>query len=629
MCGVTGIFSAGSDITNQIEDLERMSDSLSHRGPDDQGSWIDAKNGIALSHRRLSIIDLSLEGRQPMVSNCGRYVISLNGEIYNFLELRSELEDLEVQFRGKSDTEVFLSAISQWGVSIAIQKSIGMFAFALWDHYKKQIILARDRSGKKPLYYILNKNKIYFASEIKALKNIRDIHFQIDYNSIYQYLTFGYIPAPKTIYKNISEVQAGHYLAVDKNLNLKTTLYWSIDWGKKRSVSFSDAVEQADHLLNEAVKIRLRSDVPLGCFLSGGIDSGLLTAIASKQMNKKLKTFTVSFSDDVFDESPLAKLVSQRYETDHHIIKLSPDIENIIPKVVKAYDEPFADASTIPSFCVSAEASAHLKVVLNGEGADELFGGYRRHFAIKFFKQLKAGLETIPERYWIKLLHTLPAPRSFRSKYAFAHRFLRGVVKNPFKRYIAWCVDGFDEYEKFELYKNFPEHNSSVDFLSERFSMMENLHPVDSFMAIDFLLNMHDDMLVKMDIATMAHGLEGRNPFLDQRIIEWAASLPPEIKLKGKNTKPILRELSKRYLPAPLVNTPKRGFEIPLIRWLREDLFQMVHDICLSPNGILMDLFSKKYVTDLLFEKHDMDPDRWSKRVWTIFMLAMWKENNR
>jgi asparagine synthase (glutamine-hydrolysing) len=631
MCGIAGVLSRLSANTERLSgQVKKMVQVLSHRGPDDQGIWADPTGRIILGHCRLAIIDLTPEGHQPMVSSCGRYVISLNGEIYDFLELRKELKELGTQFRGHSDTEVLLEAVSRLGIRRTLDKVVGMFAFALWDNAEDRLILARDRAGKKPLYYFRNHDSVYFASELKALKTLDNINFPVDYESIYQYLTFGYVPAPRTIYENVSEIPAGHYMVIDSNHKVEFKSYWKVAWGKKRQITFEQTVEEADHLLNEAVKIRLRADVPVGCFLSGGIDSGLLAAMASRQMDSPLKTFTVSFSDGAFDESPFADLVAKRYGTDHHVITLSPNLEDVLPKVVKAYDEPFADASAIPSYCISEEASKHIKVVLNGEGGDELFGGYRRHVAVKLYSHFRKLFEIMPEKFWSAVVESLPQPRSFRSRYAFLHRFLRGIDGNPFNQYIAWCVDGFDEIEKGGLYKHSTNgYASSIDLLTSKFSNLNQMHPLDHFMAMDFLLNMHDDMLVKMDIATMAHSLEGRNPFLDHRIIEWATNLPVEIKMKGTKTKPILRELAKRYLPIEIVNAPKRGFEIPLISWLRKDLFHMVHDICLSPNGIVLDLFNRNYVESLLNEKTDLDPDRWSRRVWTLFMLGMWENESK
>lgn len=631
MCGIAGNFSViAGDPRKELENVKAMIRLLRHRGPDGEGFWWDELGQIVFGHCRLAIVDLTPAGHQPMISSCKRYVIALNGEIYNFVELKQELDSLGVRFRGHSDTEVLIEGISQWGLRKTLDRVIGMFAFALWDNDEKKLFLVRDRTGKKPLYYVKRLGLLRFASELKALTGLNDMNFGLNSNSIYHYLTFGYIPTPETVYEGIFKIPAGCYLVADQKLALKIQSYWEVKWGWKKEIKFHDAVCEAESLLREAVKIRLRADVPVGCFLSGGIDSGLLTALASIQLDKPLNTFTISFQEGAFDESPLANHVAERYSTNHHIITLSPDLKEVLPKVVHAYDEPFADPSVIPSYCISQEARKYLKVVLNGEGGDELFGGYRRHMAIKLYSQLIRFLGALPEGLYRKLSEIIPQPKSFRSEYAFIHRFIRGVVKDPYERYIAWCVDGFNEVEKGSLYKAINNGVfSSVKSLSDRFQNMAHLHPLDHFMVIDLLFNMHNDMLIKMDIATMSHGLEGRNPFLDHRIIEWAFSLSPDVRLKGFKTKPILRELSKRYLPEAIVNAPKRGFEIPLIEWLRKDLFEMVYDTCLSSNRIVLELFNRKYVENLIFGKQRLDPDRWSKRVWILFILALWGELNK
>lgn len=628
MCGIAGIFSPKQKLGETSKtDIRKMILELRHRGPDDSGVWWEDDGTLILGHSRLAIVDLSKDGHQPMISSSGRYAICLNGEIYNYVELRKSLETKGICFRGKSDTEVLLESISVWGLRKALDLSIGMFALALWDRQDKSLVLTRGRVGKKPLYYLKRGNRVYFASEMKALRQIHNISLQIDDQSIYHYLTFGYIPSPSTIYKSVIEVPAGHYIIFDENLREKPEKYWQLKWEKK-NISFLDAVSEADQLLSDAVKIRLRADVPVGCFLSGGIDSGLIAAIASGMIDKPLKTFTVSFQEGQFDEGPLAELVAKKYETEHHQIRLPEKLYDFIPKVINAYDEPFADPSAIPSYCVACQASKYVKVVLNGEGADELFGGYRRHVAIHRYCRWESVLKNIPEHFISFLQKTLPQPSSFRSVYSFAHRFIRGMGDNPFSRYIAWCIDGFTEQEKKALYQEGRTGNleSSIALLESNFPSLRDMHPMDNFVAMDFLLHMHDNMLVKMDIATMAHSLEGRNPFLDHRLIEWSFSLPHDIKMRGNNTKPLLRKLAEKYLPPQVVQAPKRGFEVPLVSWMRKELHEIVYDTCLSRRGIISEIFSRKYIEDLLNEKRKMDVNRWSKLVWKLFVLGVWEE---
>lgn len=630
MCGIAGIlkpyYSIEQTNENLYERVALMVDAISHRGPDESGVWIKESSGFAVGHRRLSIIDLSMGGHQPMESSCGRYVIAYNGEIYNYLELKDELKSHGSTFRSHSDTEVILESISRWGIDKSLNEFRGMFAFALWDKKDSKLVLARDRVGKKPLYYCKTANGLYFSSEMKAIKKLNPISLTINNNSLHQYLTFGFVPSPNTIYKEIIEVPPGHYISISRDMKIESKIYWDVKWGYNNNITFEEAVEEMDLLLRDAIKMRLRSDVPVGIFLSGGIDSGLITALASNYLGNSLKTLTVSSDAWEFDESSLASLVAKKYNTDHQVIKVSSELIGVLHRVVRAYDEPFADPSAIPSFLVSQEARKQLKVVLNGDGGDELFGGYRRHMAIKFLSKYEKLFGLIPSIAPQKINNYLPLPKAYRSYYAFIHRFLRGMNSDSTERYISWCADGFTEEEKRNLYKDTSGNGceSSIDILHEKFDKLNYLSPLDYFMAMDFLFQLPDCLLVKMDIATMAHGLEARSPLLDYKIVEFAFAIPPGIRMKGFKTKPILRALAKKYLPEEVVNAPKRGFEIPLIKWLREDLFDMVYDTCFRPNGIVMEIFDRKYVEDLLFERHSLDPDRWSRRVWILFMLSMW-----
>lgn len=627
MCGIAGIISKEPfNPEDRSAMVSCMVQALRHRGPDDQGCWTDAAGRAALGHCRLAIIDLTPEGHQPRVSHDGRYVMVFNGEIYNYLELRQELARSGVPFHGHSDTEVLLEAIASWGVEVTLPRLVGMFAFAVWDESDQALILARDRAGKKPLYYVSQPGRFYFSSELKALRAL-PIGLSLDGEAVYQYLTFGFVPSPRTIYREAGEVLAGHWMRLDAQKGLTAQPYWQLSWDRKRQVSFSEAVEEADYLLKDAVRLRLRADVPVGCFLSGGIDSGLLTAMASLELNRPLKTFTVAFSEGPFDETGLARQVADRYGTKHHVIQLSPDLNEVLPHLVKTYDQPLADASIIPSYCISQEARKFVKVVLNGEGGDELFGGYRRQMAVKWFTQAQGLLDLMPDLGWHAVSRWLPPPKTQRSRYAFLHRFIRGLGHDPFHRYIVWSVDGFLEEEKASLYRSsLPPQTASLKVLKEQFGHLAHLDPLDFSMALDFLFQMENDMLVKMDLATMAHGLEGRNPFLDHHLVEWSAALPPGIRHKGLGSKPLLRALARRYLPPEVASVPKRGFEIPLVTWLRRDLFDMVHDACLAGNGLIRELFDRSSLESLLFERRPLDPDRWSRRVFTLFMLALWGE---
>ena len=631
MCGIAGIFSKlPRDSIDLSTETQRMISNLRHRGPDDKGFWVDSTRRLSLGHCRLAIIDVTQEGHQPMVSKCGRYIISFNGEIYNFQELKAELEGLGAQFYGHSDTEVLLQGISEWGMRRTLDKLIGMFALALWDEVEQCLFLIRDRVGKKPLYYLETSTALYFASEIKAFRSLKFDTSQLDTGSLHHYLTCGYVPSPRTIYKEILEVPPAHYMVCDSNLRLNCRPYWTLTWQGEDNGSIQHPEERVETLLKDAIRLRLRSDVAIGCFLSGGIDSGLIVSLASGYMKKELITLTISVEEESVDESPLAELVAKQYGTKHHVVRITPDIRNDLPQVLAAYDEPFADPSAIPSYLISREARNYVKVVLNGDGGDEVLGGYRRHQAMYLLSKYNSIFNLISKIHPEYILAMLPLPTAFRSPYAFIHRFLRGISDDPFDRYISWCVDGFDEKEKTNLWLEHvaPSTKPTSALLADKFVNLRVADQIDHFMAMDLLLNLPDCLLVKMDIATMAHGLEARSPFLDHRLVEYTSSLPSKLKLSAWNTKPILRRIAKRYLPEDIVTAPKRGFEIPLIKWLREDLKEVVYDVCLSPNGIVLELFRNKYVEDLLSDRLALDPGRWANRVWLLLMLGLWDQLN-
>lgn len=622
MCGIAGIRVRESRSADWLHDRTiRMARTIAHRGPDHEGVWLnDGK--VSLASRRLAIVDLSPDGEQPMRTADGRYVIVLNGEIYNFIELRAELESEGLRFRGHSDTEVLLVAIDRWGLVAALERSVGMFAFAVWDAVESRLTLARDRAGKKPLYYAVEGEAFYFASEIKALRDGAGLRLSTNPEAIHHYLSLGYVPSPLTAYREIREVPAGCWMEIKQDLTSRVERYWTLPEAGHIRVSHAEAIEETERRLTVAVTQRLRADVPVGAFLSGGIDSGLITAIAAQHSSRPLKTFTVTFGGGRFDEGPLAALVAKRYLTDHQTIHLSPDIRDLLPRVVRAYDEPFADPSALPTYAVAEAAGQTIKVVLNGEGADELFAGYRRAVAARYVSPLAGVLEGVPGVR--RIMGHLPRPTGFRTPYSFVYRMLRGLGLGPMERYLVWSSDGFTEDEKQALYREhrtLPPTSSALDELLQR---LAGRSPVDHFMAVDFALSLGDCLLVKMDIATMAHSLEARSPYLDHRLVEWAAGLPRPLMFSGSTTKPLLRRLAAKYLPREIIAAPKRGFEIPLIDWVRGDLFPMIADICLSQSGIMAEMFDRRQLERLIFTKSGLDDERWAKRLWILLMLAQW-----
>ena len=605
--------------------LEGMLDALAHRGPDGAGLWQDADGRAILGHRRLAIIDLSQTGCQPMHDATGRWVISLNGEIYNYVELRAELARHGVEFRGTSDTEVLLEACAYWGVDGALERTVGMFSFALWERDRRILHLVRDRIGKKPLYYQRSADALWFASEIKALARTTSGPLRIATPAIYHYLSLGYVPGPGTIYEGVQEVPPGHRLEVGPTLDVRHRSYWRFPEKIRRHVPFHEILENVEVRLKTAVTERLRADVAVGVFLSGGIDSGLITAIAAQQAARPLKSFTICLGSADLDESRLAAQVSQRYGTEHRELRLNPRVDELVLDVAGAYDEPFADPSAIPTFVVAREASREVKVVLNGEGGDELFGGYRRHLAARFYDQLSrltGGVGAAALRLGGRLA---PAARGFRTPYSFLHRVLRGLDNDPYDRYLSWSSDGFDEQEKRRLLRSAPSGVvPTATHLSALFGELDTLSALEHLASLEFQLAMPDCLLVKLDLATMAHGLEARCPFLDHRLVEWAWRIPYAQVFNQATTKPILRALARRYLPSDLIAAPKRGFEIPLIQWMRRDLRDMTRDVCMRERGIVLELFDRKRVASLIDRKVRLDEERWAKRVWFLLMLALW-----
>jgi asparagine synthase (glutamine-hydrolysing) len=627
MCGIAGVLARTAQAGRGAgETVSGMVHALRHRGPDGHGVWTDPGEGVALGHARLAVIDLTVEGRQPMVSRSGRLVLTLNGEIYNYVELREELSRVGARFRGASDTEVLLEAMDLWGIEEAMARARGMFALAVWDVRAKQLWLARDRAGKKPLYVYDDGNAFVFASEIKGILAVPGVKTSISRQSLSDYLSLGFVVGPDTIYSEIWEVRPGTMLQVSGAVReRREKRFWSFPDRAELVLSPEQIQDGVEARLKEAVRLRLRADVPVGIFLSGGIDSGLITALAAGQSPRPLNTFTVVFGSEAFDESGPAGAVARRYSTRHQEIRLDPDVEVLLPEVVRAYDEPFADPSALPTFAVSRAAAEHVKVVLNGEGADELFGGYRRIYAMRLLERMGPALRLLPANALGRIVARLPQPRGFRSAYSFAHRFARAAQADSQTRYLLWSTDGFDDAEKARLGTAGREViRPTADVLRERQSGYAGLPPTAEFMALDFLVGMADCLLPKIDIATMAYGLEGRSPFLDQALVEWVAGIDKLALLAGGGTKPVLRAIARKYLPADVARAPKRGFEIPLVRWMTKDLRGMVRDVCMAEGGVLFDLLDRREVEAVLDRRVSMDDARWAKRVWILFMLASW-----
>lgn len=604
MCGIAGSINHKLDIPTLTRDMY-------HRGPDEQTTF--EENNLQLHHHRLAIVDIG-GGRQPM--HYRHLTIIFNGEIYNHLDVRKKLQ---LDCSTHSDTETILHAYSKIGAA-CLHEFDGMFALVIYDREKNELFLARDRAGKKPMYYYSGENKFVFASELNALHGQLD--FDINETHIQQYIRMGYFYKSSTPYKKVAELPAGSYATVSlASPIVQVVKWWNIHtfYQQPSADNYDMALNKIDTILHEAVKNRVESsDLEVGSFLSGGIDSGIVTAIA-KQYNSSLKTFTVSF-DGEYDEAPLAKLVADRYQTDHHEIKISfSNLQNDIEKILSNYGEPFFDSSAIPSYYVSEAAKKHLTVILNGDGGDEVFSGYRRYVPYAKYDFFKSGAVV---RKGAAFLHAiLPASNNKKSKYNYFYRLADLARKNNLAIYLSSTIDSFEGFENSLVHDENYLLQVQQDFEEINKSKLTGLQKI---MNLDFDNVLPGDLLVKMDIATMAHSLEGRSPLLCKGLLEYVPGISDSYKIKGTQTKYILRQLSAKYLPDELINQPKRGFEIPLKKWIDGELKEMIASYILSPNAYCRNYTAPGFIDNLWNRKLKCGDEKRAKMIWTLFALEVW-----
>lgn len=604
MCGIAGAI-------NFPLNIPRLTCDLLHRGPDEQSTF--EENNLQLHHHRLAILDIS-GGRQPM--HFEHLTLIFNGEIYNHLDVRAKHA---LQCHTNSDTETILQAYAKLGPG-CLNDFDGMFALAIYDRKKQELFLARDRAGKKPLYYYSDGKQVVFASELNALR--QQLPLEIDESNIHQYIHASYFFRAATPYKNVKELPSGSYAYVsllDPKVNV--VRWWDIHhyYLQKSDDDFETAFEKTEAMIHAAVKRRVESsDLEVGSFLSGGIDSGLVSAIA-KQYNSTLKTFTVSFQGE-YDEAPLAKLVANRYETDHYEIGISFDhLLSDVEKILANYGEPFFDSSAIPSYYVSREAKKYLTVILNGDGGDELFGGYRRYLPFAkydFFKSTGFMRTMAGLAYQI-----LPAAHNKKSKYFYIYRLVDFARKTGLHTYLSATLDVFEGVEK-----HLTIGDSALKTIQEDFDRINKskLTGVQKMLNLDFDHLLFSNLLVKMDVATMAHSLEGRSPLLSKEILEYVPSLPDSYKTNNSQTKYILRKLAEKYLPDQLINQPKRGFEIPLKKWIEGELNEMVASYILDPNAYSRNFVKPAFIQSLWDGKVSTSDEKRAKMLWTMFALEVW-----
>jgi len=623
MCGICGFIDQNKNPLVDDAGLRRMCLSLKHRGPDDEGFYL--KNGlshIGLAHRRLSIIDLSPLAHQPMANENGTVWIVFNGEIYNYNELRPELEKKGHALKSHSDTEVVIHLYEQYGED-CVKHLRGMFAFAIWDERNGSLLLARDRVGKKPLFYHCRSGVFTFSSELCSLLESGMVKKNINPSAIDHYLAFGYIPAPLTIYRDVFKLPPAHTLLFkDRIVSLKQ--YWELDYLRKIKISEQDAASEVMRLLKEAVKIRLYSDVPLGAFLSGGIDSSTIVGLMSQLSDIKVKTFSIGFAEKKYNELDYARRIARRFNTDHHEFIVKPNALEILPLLVERYGEPYAESSCIPTYYVAQETRRYVTVALNGDGGDELFAGYERYQAMviaEMFQKMPAIF-----RKAIKgVSGVLPDSVDQKNKLRRLKRFIDAIDLPLQARYLRW-VGIFDTPLRVKLYTEEFSQKISLDGplkLIGKFLDKSGLNLIDSLLRTDTNVYLPDDLLVKVDIASMANSLEGRSPFLDHKLMEFAASLPADYKLKNSVKKYILKKAIKDLIPPENIHRSKMGFGVPVGEWFRGDLKGLLCETLFSKECMRRGYFKPDVIREMV-ESHLSRQRDYTFCLWSLLMLELW-----
>ncbi|WP_294268426.1 asparagine synthase (glutamine-hydrolyzing) [uncultured Sphingomonas sp.] len=636
MCGIAGFVSRSSIDFNAA--IRAMTDVISHRGPDDEGSWADVEAGVALGHRRLSILDLSPSGHQPMASQAGRYMLVYNGEIYNHRAIRQELENAgaPVNWRGHSDTEVMLAAIEHWGIQPTLQRLNGMFAFALWDRHTRELTFARDRMGEKPLYYGVQGKTLFFASELKAI--VAHPHFkpEIDREALAAFMRLGYVPAPTSIWRDIRKLPPANWMtvSVDAIGRLEPQAYWEIAEVARLGTQAprrpgEQLTDELDKLLSDAVALRMEADVPLGAFLSGGIDSSLVASLMQANASQPVRTFSIGFDDPAYNEAEHAKAVAAHLGTHHTELYVGMDkARDLLPALPEIWDEPFADSSQIPMFLVSRLAREHVTVALSGDGGDELFGGYNRHVT---------GADI-----W-KRVEFLPAPLRRLAGRVLSHKATGNLAET-----IAGMMPGRKSMAgiaaRLPKVGAVVDARSPMDFYTRLISQWQDEalvlganielalpHPPafadfrDTMMYLDMTTYLPDDILVKVDRAGMGSSLEGRVPLLDHRIVEFAWQVPLEAKIHDGRGKMILREILDRYVPRTLIDRPKAGFAIPVGGWLVGPLRPWVEAL-IDPKRIAAEGYLDPALVSDTWRRFLAGEVRLETKLWCILMFQAWLE---
>lgn len=622
MCGICGKFNYLTKAPVDKTLLKSMCEVMRHRGPDDQGVY--NKGHIGLGHCRLSIIDIE-SGHQPISNEDQTCWIVYNGEIYNFQQLRRELLDKGHKFRTKSDTEVILHLYEEQGTA-CVNYLRGMFAFALWDSRHNRLFLARDRLGQKPLVYAKTQDGLIFASEIKSLLKDPQITPEVNLTALHHYLTYQYVPSPHTMFKGIFKLPPAHTL-VCQDGNIKTERYWELQF-KYDKLSEQEYMEELLRLLDEATRLRLISEVPLGAFLSGGIDSSAVVGLMAQHSTRPVKTFSIGFEEEEFNELEHARVVAQHFGTEHQEFIVKPNALEILPKLIWHYNEPFADPSAIPSYYVAKMARQHVTVALNGDAGDEQFAGYGRYIAQRQ-AMLYNRIPALARKGLIEpLTGLLPQTGHEQALPDKLRRFIT-TISSPFGQRYLQLICAFNNQQKESIYspelvKLLKDHDS-LHRIQQLYDKAPAPDPMSSALYVDIMTYLPDDLLVKIDIATMANSLEGRSPFLDHKLMEFSATIPWQLKLKGSNTKYLLRKALAKLLPPQILNRKKAGFSVPISRWLRHELKDFARQILLEGSFVNRGYFKQERINEL-FVQHQSGRYDHGFRLWTLLNLELWHQ---
>lgn len=621
MCGICGKLNLDYQTPVDTGLLQRMCDAICHRGPDGEGVYLQGP--VGLGHRRLSIIDLST-GDQPMSNEDGTVWIVFNGEIYNHLDLRAKLEKYGHNFATRSDTEVVIHAYEEWGPESCVRLR-GMFAYALWDETRQRLVLARDRLGQKPLVYTYTPHHFLFASEIRSLLQDSAVPRQVNLEAIYAYLVRLYVPTPQTAFLGIYKLPPAHYMVVEDG-KVDIRRYWHVDFGPKWYASQAEYCDRLWEILRETTRMRLMSDVPLGAFLSGGLDSSIVVGIMSQLMDEPVKTFSIRYEESGYDETPYARQIARLFETDHHEFTVRPSALEVLPKLVWHYGEPFADASALPTYYVSLVTRQYVKVALSGDAGDENFAGYERYRTARILDAYRTLPQPVRQHIvpvTLGVLGRLPAVKNLlhqlrvvaqRGALPPAEAYLyRYSVFTPELATILWRPDKLAQLNGTDAAADVAE--ALNDFRGD--------NPLDRWLYLDLMCYLPDDILVKVDIASMANSLEVRSPFLDHEVVQFAASLPPEMKRRGLTTKYILKKALERLLPYEIIHRPKHGFQVPISDWFRGELRGLVREVLLDPRALARGYFQPEQVERLIREHETGQVDH-GTRLWELLNLELW-----